>query len=158
MLPLFIALPQNKASKHCIPGILISAIETVLFLGLVVVQLLTACSMQNWMMGSPENEDNETHTFASTVACMTVVLLLCVVLCMCPLHSLNDMSLQCRMKEGAVGNLNLASRGDRGCVMAVQKDQCQGTYTYTYMAVPVEIEGYSVMYFDRIAVFEAPYR
>ena len=29
---------------------------------------------------------------------------------------------------------------------------------YVYVAVCVEIEGYSVVYFDRIAVFEAPYR
>ena len=28
---------------------------------------------------------------------------------------------------------------------------------YVYVAVCVEIEGYSVAYFDRIAVFEAPY-
>ena len=77
VLPLFIALPQNKASKLCICSILISAIETlVLFLGLVAMRLLTAYSMQNWMMGSPGNGDNETHTFTSTVACMSVVLLL----------------------------------------------------------------------------------
>ena len=29
---------------------------------------------------------------------------------------------------------------------------------YVYVAVCVEIEGYSVTYFSRIAVFEAPYR
>ena len=47
------------------------------------------------------------------------------------------MSLHCRMKEGAVGNLNLASRGDQGCLIAVQKDQYQGTYTLTHNSITI---------------------
>ena len=62
---------------------------------------------------------------------------MCDVLCMCPLHSLNDLSLHCRMKEGAVGNLNLASRRDQGCLIAVQKDQYQGTYTLTHNSITI---------------------
>ena len=77
MLSLFPGLPQNKASKHCIPGILISAIKALIsFLGLLAVQLLTAYSLQNWVVGRPGNGGNETHTFTSAVACMSVVLLL----------------------------------------------------------------------------------
>ena len=70
------------------------------------------------MMGRPGNGGNETHTFTSTVSdtyYYPINYLCCV--------------MYCRTKKGAVGNLNLASRGDRGCVMAVQKDRYQGTYT-----------------------------
>ena len=137
MLPLFIALPHNKASKHIIPGILSIAIISLVLGSSCCPAFDCLQYMQSWVVGRPGNEGNETHTFTSTVACMTVVLLLCVVLCTCPLYSLNDMSLQCRMKEGAVGNLNLASRGDQGCVMAVQKDQCQGTCTLTHNSITI---------------------
>ena len=140
VLPLFIAHPQNKASKHCIPGIK----PLVLVLGStchVAFDCLQYAKLDDgWWevlgMGTTKHILSP-QLLCACQWCYYYYSFMCVVLCMCPLHSLNDLSLHCRMKEGAVGNLNLASRRDQGRLIAVQKDQYQGTYTLTHNSITI---------------------